>query len=99
MTLLSKLKHLQPIVPRIDRDDAVSLIDGHAPRIGELAGVAAAGAPGLEALAGGLVDHLHAIVAELADDQVALAILVEAIRKSELSKARADVAHVPHECA
>ena len=65
----SELEHLQPIVPRVHRDDAVLLVHRDAPRVRQLARVAAAGAPGLQALAGLLVDHLHAVVAELADDQ------------------------------
>ena len=68
-----KLKHLQPIVPRVDRDDAVALVHRDAPTGTRAGRVAAAGAPDLQALAGLLVDQLHAVVAELADDQVAVA--------------------------
>src|SRR5690348_5226975 len=66
---VSKLKHLESVVPRVHRDDAAVLVYRDAPGVGELARVAAGVAPRLQALAGLLVDALHAVVPELADDQ------------------------------
>src|SRR4051794_13193052 len=70
----SEFEHLQSIVPGVDGHDAVVLVDGDAPRVGQLAWLALGRAPRLEALAGLLVDQLHPVVAELADDQAALVV-------------------------
>src|SRR5687768_6060216 len=78
-----EFKHLQPIVPRVHRDDFFMPVDRDTPRVGELARVVAAAAPGLEAAAGLLVDQLHPVIAELAHDQIAVAVLVETVRIPE----------------
>src|SRR5438045_2210642 len=84
--LFLEFEHLQPIVSRVHRDDAIMLVHGDAPRVGELAGVVPAAAPKLDPAARVLVDHLHAIVAELAHDEVPFAVHVQAIRIPELAK-------------
>src|SRR5689334_16310510 len=65
-----KLKHLQPVIPRVHRDDPPALVHAHSPWIRQSSRLAARAAPGGFAAAGLLVDLLHAVVAELADDQV-----------------------------
>src|SRR5436309_15768073 len=67
--LILELEYLKPIVPRVHRDDAAVLVHRDAPRVGELAGVAAGVSPGPQAAAGLFVHELDAVVAELADDQ------------------------------
>src|SRR5690349_20469995 len=66
------IKHLQPIIPRVHCDDAVAFVDGDAPGIGKFARFSSRAAPDGQARAGLLVDLLHAVVAKLADDQVAI---------------------------
>src|SRR5205085_1430692 len=63
----SELEYLKTVVSGVYHDDAIFAVDDDAPRVGELPGLAAGGAPGGQALAGLLVDLLDAVVAELAD--------------------------------
>src|SRR4051812_5915658 len=93
ISLLLELEDLQPIVSRIHSDDAIFLIHRDAPRVGQLSRLVPARAPHAESLAGLLVDQLHAVVAELANDKMSLVILVQSIRIPELARPRADLAH------
>src|SRR5687767_2679882 len=65
----SKLEHLQSVVAGVDRDDPAVAVHRDAPRVGELAGLAAGGAPRFDALPGLAVHELHAVVPELAHHQ------------------------------
>src|SRR5215203_2475386 len=89
----SKLEYLQPIISRIHSHDAISLIDGHAPRISELPRLVSAGAPHLDPAAGRLVDQLHAVVSELAHDQMSFRVLVETVRITKLAEPGTHAAH------
>ena len=64
-------RHFRTSVEPVHRAyaDAAATAEGQRPRTGELAGLAAGHAPGLEASSRFLVDKLHAVVAVLGHDQ------------------------------
>src|SRR6266498_3835416 len=84
----SKLEHLQAIVSRIDRYNAIAFVHSNPPRIRQLSRLMSARTPDSQTLARLLVDHLNAVVAELAHDQVSMPVDVQALGKSELSQTR-----------
>src|SRR5205814_7296661 len=94
-----KLKNLYPIVPRIDRDDSPALVYAHAPRVRQSSRLSSRAAPYRFAPASSLIDLLHAVVAELADDQVAVLVHVQAVGETVLARGRAGSAHRAEEGA
>src|SRR5437016_2505994 len=75
-----KLEHLQPIISGVHGDHAIVAVHHDGPGVCQLSRLAAGGAPGAQTAARGLVDALDAVIAELADDQVALGVFVESVR-------------------
>src|SRR5205823_4423045 len=95
----SEFKHLQPVVPGINRYHTIPLVHRNSPRISQLSRLPAGAAPDRKGLAGLLVDLLHAIISELAYDKISLAILIQPIRKPKFARRRPGSAEVAHERA
>src|SRR2546430_3900229 len=92
-------EHLQTIVPGVHRDDPSLAIHCRGPGIGKLPWFAAGQAPGGQAPATLFVDQLHPIVSKFRDDQVAMGVFIQPIRKTELAQGGADRADVAKESA